>query len=207
MIKRVKLTRNVAKLKMLLLKNDKKILRQEFLKRRAIIPHNERDLISRELVKKFLATEIYQQSKIIMAYASTPDEIQLDELFAACFADGKILAIPLIVGKGKMRAVIVPNFDSLEVGEFNIMTVKRELRKFVEPAQINCVIVPGAAFDLNGGRLGLGGGYYDRFLPNAVNAIKIAFAYDFQVVDSLPIESHDVKVDFILTTKNFLKIL
>ena len=181
------------------LRAQKKILRREFLSKRAAIPHDERDRISHALIKKFLATEIFRASKVIMAYASTPDELQLTELFAACFDDGKILTIPLIVGKGEMRAVEVPNFDALEVGEFGIQTVKRELRKFVAPAQIDCVIVPGAAFDLSGGRLGLGGGYYDRFLPRAVNAKKIALAYDFQLVDSLPLESHDAKIDFVLT--------
>lgn len=184
------------------LKEQKKILRQEFLSRRAAISREERDQISRELVKKFLATEIYRTSKIIMAYASTPEEIQLTELFAACFADGKILAIPFIVGKGEMRAVEVPSFDALEIGMFNIMTV-REPRKFIPPAEIDCVIVPGAAFDLGGGRLGLGGGYYDRFLPRAVNAKKIALAYDFQLVNKLPVESHDMRVDFVLTERSF----
>ncbi len=181
------------------LKVQKKILRREFLAKRAAVPHNERDRISHELIKNFLTTEIYRKSKVVMAYASTPDELQLNELFAACFDDKKILAIPYIVSKGKMQAVDVPNFDALEIGAFNILTVKSEFRNFIDPVQIDCVIVPGAAFDLNGGRLGLGGGYYDRFLPRAVNAKKIALAYDFQLVDSLPIEEHDTKIDKVLT--------
>ena len=183
-------------------REQKKILRQEFLSRRKAIPHDERDIISRELVKKFLATEIYRASKIIMAYASTPDELQLDELFTAIFDDGKILAIPFIIGKGDMQAVEVPSLDALEIGAFNIKTVKRDCRRFIEPAQIDCVIVPGAAFDVNGGRLGLGGGYYDKFLPRAVNAKKIALAYDFQLVAELPIEAHDIKVDVVLTNRD-----
>lgn len=167
----------------------------------------ERDTISRKLIKNFLATEIYRKAQIIMAYASTPDELQLDELFAACFADGKILTIPLILGRGDMQAVKVPNFDALEIGAFNIKTVKRELREIVPPALIDCVIVPGAAFAVDGGRLGLGGGYYDKFLPQAVHAVKVAFAYDFQLVDRLPLESHDAKVDAVLTVKGVLPIL
>ena len=177
----------------------KKILRQEFLSRRRAVPIAERDTISRKLIKNFLATEIYRTAQIVMAYASTPDELQLDELFSACFADGKILTIPLIIGRGDMQAVKVPSFDALEVGAFNIKTVKRELREIVPPALIDCVIVPGAAFAVDGGRLGLGGGYYDKFLPQAVRAVKVALAYDFQLVDRLPLESHDAKVDFVLT--------
>ncbi|MBR0062228.1 MAG: hypothetical protein IJP68_12205, partial [Selenomonadaceae bacterium] len=106
----------------------KKVLRREFLSRRARIPRSERDRVSRKLIQKFLATELYRESKILMAYASTPDELQLTELFSACFADGKILAIPLITSKGEMSAVEVPNFDALELGAFNIFTVKPELR-------------------------------------------------------------------------------
>lgn len=185
---------------MLPISAQKKILRREFLSKRAAIPIDERDRISRVLVEKFLATEIFRASKVLMAYASTAEEIQLTELFAACFAEEKILAIPLIVDKGVMRVVEVPNFEALEVGAFNILTVKPALRKFLEPAQINCIIVPGAAFDIHGGRLGLGGGYYDRFLPQAVNAKKIALAYDFQLVEELPTEAHDAKIDMVITT-------
>ena len=181
----------------------KKILRRKFLAKRATIPRDERDRISHLLTEKFLATEFYRASEILMAYASTAEEIQLRELFAACFDDKKILAIPLIVGKGVMRAVEVPNFNALELGAFDIPTVKPALRKFVDPAQIDCIIVPGAAFDIHGGRLGLGGGYYDRFLPLAVHAKKIALAYDFQLAEELPIESHDVHVDAVITEKFF----
>ena len=175
-------------------------MRREFLLKRAMISPDERDRKSHELIKKFLATEIFRASKIIMAYASTPEEIQLDEFFAACFAEEKILAIPFIVGKGEMCAVQVPNFDALEIGAFNIRTVKPASRKFIAPEKIDCVIVPGVAFDKSGGRLGLGGGFYDKFLPRAVNAKKIALAYDFQLVESLPLESHDAKVDVVFTT-------
>ena len=176
----------------------KKILRREFLVKRATVPRDERDRISRLLVEKFLATETYCAARTIMAYAATADELQLTELFAACFADEKILAIPFIVGKGEMLPAVVKNFDALEIGAFNILTVK-EPRIFIEPAQIDCVIVPGAAFDRSGGRLGMGGGYYDRFLPRATHTKKIALAYDFQLVDALPIEAHDAPLDAVIT--------
>lgn len=178
---------------------EKKLLRKEFLTKRAAISIDERDRISHALVKKFLATQIYSEAKIIMAYASMPDELQLNELFAACFDDKKTLAIPFIVGKGEMQAVEVPNFDSLEIGAFNIPTVKENLRNFIKSAQIDCIIVPGVALDKNFNRLGMGGGYYDRFLPLAVNAKKIALAYDFQLVDNLPLESHDTRINAVLT--------
>ena len=65
--------------------------------------------------------------------------------------------------------------------------------------ELDCVIVPGAAFDVNCNRLGKGGSFYDKFLKLAVNAKKIALAYDFQIVDDLPTEAHDTPVDLVIT--------
>ena len=184
---------------------DKKLLRKEIRARRKFLTEIERENFSNAIVEKFLAQDIYKNSQVIMAYVSMAEEVQLKNIFVDAFKTKKILAIPLIVGKGEMLAVEVPNFDALEVGDFGILTVRKDLRKIIEPEKINCVIVPGAAFDLNFNRLGLGGGYYDKFLPRAVNAKKIALAYDFQIVDAVPTEPHDFKVDIIITEKRIVK--
>ena len=159
----------------------------------------EREFLSNKIVQKFLASEVYKNSSVMMAYMPTADEIQLREFFADAFDKEKILAIPLIIGRGIMKPVILKNFDELEVGEFGILTVQKNSRKFIDAEKIDCVIVPGVAFDIHGKRLGLGGGYYDRFLKLAKHAKKIALAFDFQVVENLPTESHDMPVDFIFT--------
>ena len=184
---------------------DKKLLRKEMRARRKSLTEIEREIFSNEITEKFLAQEIYQTSEFLMAYVSMAEEVQLQKIFTDAFNRKKILAIPLIIGKGEMAAVEVPNFESLEIGEFGILTVRKDLRKIIAPEKINCVIVPGAAFDLNFNRLGLGGGYYDKFLPRAVNAKKIALAYDFQIVENVPTEPHDFKVDMIITEKRIIK--
>ena len=184
---------------------EKNLLRKKMRARRKSLSEIERETFSNEIIKKFLSQEIYQTSEIIMAYVSTAEEVQLQKIFTDAFNRKKILAVPLIVGKGEMVAVEVPNFDALEIGEFGILTVRADLRKIIQPEKINCVIVPGAAFDLNFNRLGLGGGYYDKFLPRAVHAKKIALSFDFQIVDAVPTEPHDLKVDMIITEKRILK--
>ena len=184
---------------------DKKLLRKEMRTRRKSLTEIERETFSNIIVEKFLTQDVYKNSEIIMAYVSMAEEVQLQKIFVDAFNRKKILATPLIIGKGEMLAVEVPNFDALEVGDFGILTVRKDLRKFIDPEKINCVIVPGAAFDLNCNRLGLGGGYYDKFLPRAVNAKKIALAYDFQIVDTIPTEPHDFKVDIIITEKRIIK--
>ncbi|MBT3865198.1 5-formyltetrahydrofolate cyclo-ligase [Candidatus Peregrinibacteria bacterium] len=64
------------------------------------------------------------------------------------------------------------------------------------------IVTPGIAFDTNGNRIGYGKGYFDRLFPNlSTDCIKIALAYDFQIVENIPAERHDQKVDLILTEK------
>ena len=186
---------------------QKKILRKQMTSKRSELEKNERDKLSREIVEKLLSHEVYKNSKTVMAYASMPEEIQLQELFENALSSKKILAIPFIVGRGNMRAVLLPSLDVLEKGDFGILTVRQENRKFVDAKEIDCVIVPGAAFDIRGNRLGLGGGYYDRFLKLAVNAKKIALAFDFQIVKDLPVSPSDCGVDLIITPSKIIDLL
>ena len=103
-----------------------------------------------------------------------------------------------------MYAALLPNLDALEVGAYGISTVKSDVRKIIDVTEIDCVITPGFAFDIYKNRLGKGGGFYDKFLSSAVNAKKVALAYDFQIVDKVPVEPHDWTVDVIITpTKIF----
>ena len=177
----------------------KKILRKKIAELRAGVSNEEREKTSREILEKLTAHEFYLNAITVMAYVSMPVEIQLQEFFKDCLARKKVLAIPFIVGRGIMRAVHLPNLDALEMGDFGILTVRKELRVLVENKEIDCIIVPGAAFDMQGNRLGLGGGYYDKFLKLTPNAKKIALAYDFQIVEDLPVAPYDSKVDLIIT--------
>ena len=183
---------------------QKKSMRKEMRAKRSSMSKEERDIASHNIISRLIESSIYQESNTIMAYASMPEEIQLNELFDHAFKHDKTLAIPLIIGRGTMRPVFLPTMEDLEIGDFGIMTVRQDKRQFVEFSDIDCIIVPGAAFDRSGNRLGLGGGYYDRFLKNVLNAKRVALAFDYQLLDVIPAESHDAKVDVIITESETL---
>ena len=183
---------------------QKKSLRKEMRSRRASMSKEERDAASHKIVSSLIENPIYKESSTIMAYASMPEEIQLNELFDDAFANKKILAVPLIVGRGTMRPVFLPSMEHLVVGDFGILTVRQDCRTFVDFNDIDSIIVPGAAFDRQGNRLGLGGGYYDRFLKRVPQAKRIALAFDFELYDSIPAEAHDTKMDVIITESEIL---
>ena len=178
---------------------QKKILRKEMRSKRSALTEEDRKIASHKIISRLIDDPNYKNSKTIMAYVSMPEEIQLNELFDDAFANKKILAVPLIVGRGTMRPVFLPSMDSLVVGDFGILTVRQDQRSFVEFDDIDCVIVPGAAFDRSGNRLGLGGGYYDRFLKRVPKAKRIALAFNFELCDKIPVAEYDTKMDIIIT--------
>ena len=182
----------------------KKILRREINLRLKTLSQEDRVNFSREVTAKFLASTVYKNSEVIMAYLSTAEEIQLNEFISTALDDGKILAVPFIERR-EMQAVRLPNLDALEVGTYKILTVKRDIRKIIDAEKIDCVITPGLAFDAKCNRLGKGGGYYDKFLSRAVNAKKIALAYDCQLVEKVPVAPHDLKVDAVITPTKILE--
>ena len=95
--------------------------------------------------------------------------------------------------------------DLLEVGAYGILTVREERREILSPQELDCVIVPGVAFGMDGVRLGMGGGYYDTFLPKVERAARIAAAFQCQITEDIPRLPHDCGVDWIVTEQGVFK--
>ena len=179
---------------------EKKLLRQQFLAARRTLTQEERLVASHEMIERLRALPEFRQARSIFLYASLPDEVQLYELMDSCLAEGRQVVLPLIKRKGFMVPVLLPGREALVTGEYGIATVRAEARRELAPERLDLIIVPGAAFAPNGARLGLGAGFYDRFMAEqAPQALRVALAFDCQLADSLPMEEHDQYVQFILT--------
>ena len=94
------------------------------------------------------------------------------------------------------------SFEDLRPGALGVLEPSPEQRIALTPESFDLVIVPGVAFDRFGGRLGYGKGYYDRFLDQT-SAFRLALAFDFQLLETVPTEMHDVPMDGILTENGF----
>lgn len=92
----------------------------------------------------------------------------------------------------------IDNMDDLKKGAYGIL--EPSVVKTADEKDIDVILVPGLAFDRHGGRMGFGKGYYDRLLETS-STVKIGLCYDFQLFDTIPTESHDVPMDFIITEK------
>lgn len=183
----------------------KRGLRKRILAARRTLAEEKRAAYSAAITEQVLSLEALKRARTVFAYAAMEDEVQTETLISSLLGMGKRVAIPFVTGKRVMEAVLVPSMDALEYGAYHILTVKEEQRIIVPPQEIDCVLVPGVAFGLDGARLGMGGGYYDAFLPKAGQAARIALAFHCQIAERIPQETYDCGVDWIVTEQGVFK--
>lgn len=156
-----------------------------------------------ELGGRLVASETWRDADRILLFSPLPDEPKFSEVWEAGF--GKTLCLPrYVVATGEYEAAVIANQDTdLVPGKFGIPEPRPEC-----PAlplnQLDLVLVPGVAFTALGARLGRGRGFYDRILAS-VTGRKIGVAFDEQLVDELPVEPHDQRVDAILTPTRWIE--
>lgn len=150
----------------------------------------------------FLESELYRDSESIMLYMPIRNEVDTRYIMERALADGKRVILPHTDREtGVITPVLLGEDTSLTLGAFSIPEPSDT--EAVAEDEIDLVIVPGLAYDRQGARLGFGKGCYDGFLRD-IRAVKVGLCYDFQLVGSLPTDTHDVPVDYILTERGIL---
>ncbi len=174
----------------------KKILRERLLNKRH--KHEAAEKESNLIIRNIIQLPQIKKAKYILLYYPHKKEVNILPLFQKL--EGKILLLPKTVSH-HIIPVEVKTLENLKEGKFGIPEPEG---KPVEISKIDVVIVPAIAFDKEGHRLGYGKGYYDRFLEK-FKGTKIGVAYDFQIVDNLPKEQHDIPVDIIVTPTQIIQ--
>jgi 5-formyltetrahydrofolate cyclo-ligase len=146
-----------------------------------------------------------QSAHTILFFAPLPDELDVWPLLQKLLPDKKICALPAFdeaVQFYSARRVKDLETD-IFTGRFGVSEPLLECQQ-IPLDHFDLVLVPGVAFDLHGNRLGRGRGFYDRILA-AASGIKCGVAYDFQLLENIPTETHDAKVNFIFTPTRCVK--
>ena len=152
---------------------------------------------SQSLCNALIAHPAWQNASTVAIFASMQSEPDVELLWP--HADAKRLCYPVITPEG-LEFVAVDSADRLQPGRWGIREPIRETQSLVPANQLDLVVVPGAAFTLTGERLGRGGGFYDRVLVSTgFRAFKAGVCFDAQIVPALPSESHDQRVDCVVT--------
>ena len=175
---------------------DKKALRREIGAKKSALSAQEIESRSAILAQKLYETEQYRQAKSLYAYLSFNQEVRTNPIIERAWADGKRVAVPKVIGKD-MAFIWLTDFNQLGEGYYGIPEPIEDGP--VADDKTALVLMPGLAFDPQGHRVGYGGGFYDRFLEQEPNHPLVALCFDFQMLDHLEVESHDVPVDLVIT--------
>lgn len=144
----------------------------------------------------------YKKSKTIMFFVSFNSEVDTHHMIKEALKN-KTIIVPKVMHHEIEPSVII-DFDNLiPSGKFSVLEPIETMK--VAYKNIDLVLVPGIVFDKEGHRIGYGFGYYDKFLKKVPKTIKIGLAFDFQVVDKIPREMHDVPVDMVVTEKGVVE--
>lgn len=180
----------------------KKSLRAQMMRQLSEITPMDREAASVRLRELLWADQAFLDAKTIFCYVSMTEEPDTRPIIRRCLEAGRRICVPRIVpGKGVIEAREIKGWDgSFTAGTFGILEPNPATTQLVRPAEVDCVIVPGLAFDREGFRLGRGKGYYDRFMAGLdPRAARIALAFALQCVDRVPREPHDQRVTRVLS--------
>lgn len=178
-------------------KMDKAFIRGKMKRELANQTANDIEKKSREISRRLAGLEEFKNAKEIFTYISTDSEVQTREIIDSAIGMGKSIYCPAV----RDRKIVAGAFGGeLVQGSFGIM----EPKQASDRKDFDLIIVPGIAFDPGGARIGRGGGHFDRFLAEAKGE-KIALAFEFQIIDRINCEPHDMRVNAIVTEKRTIR--
>ena len=157
---------------------------------------------SHAICQNFLRQPFYLEAEAIYPYVAYNQEILTNEIIEDAWRRGKKVAVPKVIGEG-MEFFYITAFSQLEDGYCHI---PEPVTTEVADDARAVILMPGLAFDARFNRIGYGGGYYDRYLDakRDRNFLKVALAYDFQLLDQIETEAHDYKIDALVMAERCL---
>lgn len=183
-------------------KAAKTALRKRMSSMRKALTPSEREAASKRICEKLIFENRPLSGRTLAVYFASAYEIDLKDFISAALGQGATVVSPRWNGNTyELAKVEGLTADKLRLGPMKIPEPVRE--NIVRPQDVDVWIVPGLAFTADGKRLGYGGGWYDRLLSKAKpKSDKIGVSHGFQLVDDIPAEKHDIRLDRIASVHN-----
>ena len=181
----------------------KKGLRQKMLAMRRALSANETESRSSSLKENILSLPEYKNAKKIMALLAMKGESNLDGFIRQALLDGKEVYIPVCLPERQMEAGRLIDMEHFEKGPLGLRNLPAGY-EVTSPESLDLVLIPGLAVSQEGIRLGMGAGYYDRYLARVPFEKRVAALWDFQVIPDIPSEPFDQKIAKIVTDKSVI---
>lgn len=186
---------------------QKEALRKKMKEVRDSIPAEVRSKENEAITNIILNTELYETASSILTYVSFGSEVDTSVLLARAIRDGKKVYVPKVLSNGKMDFFLCEDPSLLVRNERGIREPEADPAKLfpytthisLDSAENCMILVPGLAFDAKLGRIGFGGGYYDRYLATFHKKMAIGMAFNEQIVDEVPMGQEDIPMDLVVT--------
>ena len=161
---------------------------------------------NQSIIDHFLNSPLFLHSKNLMLYVSFGSEITTHQIIQSALKQGKKVSVPIIQSKTTMIPARISTFpQGLSPDSYGILTPIQIIP--TNPKALDLVLVPGLVFDRQGFRIGYGGGYYDRFLPQLNPQCKtVGLIHSDFLVPTLPTESHDIPISHLVTEEKVIRI-
>ena len=176
-------------------------LRKEFLTKRDALDPIQRGRSSSLIRQRVFEHPAWKSAQTILCYVSFGSEVETHPLIQEALRFKKRLVVPLHDPSNHDTLLSeLKRFNDLGPNHRGVLQVKPECHQLYDPSRIDLAIVPGIVFDKQGGRIGFGGGYFDKLLPKMPRAFRLGTCYSAQLsATPLPLERHDVRLQAILT--------
>ncbi|MFC4711988.1 5-formyltetrahydrofolate cyclo-ligase [Planococcus dechangensis] len=183
---------------------DKAILRKSVLSQLRDLPLQEHEQRSAAIMEKLLEDPIFKSAQTVGLTLSRYPEVNIMPLIEHCWRTGKRVAVPKCdPQKRTMTFRLLESMNQLEVVYMDLQEPNEAMTEAIDAGDIDLLVVPGVVFVESGYRIGFGGGYYDRYLTGYNGATR-SLAFDLQIADSVPVESHDIPVAVIITERRII---
>jgi 5-formyltetrahydrofolate cyclo-ligase len=166
---------------------------------------------SKRIADLLFQCSYWNTSDKVCMYMSFKTEVDTSLILSEALKGKKQVVVPKVEDDSQISLFSIQSRKDLEQGRYGIMepsiAITSSLKNRIEPSQLSMILVPALAFDLSGNRLGYGKGYYDRLLEKLPDTcIKIGLAFSDQILNIIPAESFDQKVDMIATEDGLMSI-
>lgn len=178
--------------------NQKRDIRKKIADLKRSVDFETKLVISDIILSKLESLDLFLKADTVLLYHALPDEVQTSAFLSRWYGR-KQLVLPLVVGddlilKEFSKDKIVPGYKGIPEPSDDAVTI--------DPSEVQLAVIPGVAFDRLCNRVGRGKGFYDRLIPS-LKCPLVGLGFDFQVVDQVPVEIFDRKLDMVIT-ENYL---
>ncbi len=178
---------------------EKELQRALALEHRRSLSEDVRRAHSAAICRHLAELPALQTARVIFSYMAVGEETDLATFHRWALEQGKTLAFPVSYPQGRMEAYVPKGPESWARGRYGILAPIPERSRRLDPRELDVVILPCVGFDAAGHRLGHGGGYYDRYLPQCPRAFWVLVAFEAQRLDAVAVDTHDQSAQAVVT--------